>query len=1311
MSKQPVSTGDFNKFAENVKSTYSTKNEIQAANYATKGDLAAYQPIGNYALKSDLSEYQPKGDYAIRSEIKAANYATKDDLGGYQVKGDYALTSALSGYQPKGDYALSNNLTALSNNVNAFNNNVNSFRSEVKAANYATKGDLTAYQPKGDYALTSALTGYQLKGDYASKSDLNAYQVKGDYALTSALTGYQVKGDYASKSDLNAYQVKGDYALTSALTGYQPKGDYALSSTLNNYALKSDIKAAGPGVPGSQGPAGPVGPAGPQGIPGAAGKDGLPGPPGPPGPAGAFAASKFSVNNDDNGLTIKANAEAGKGRMHITSEDELYVLNKKGMVIGKEWGGNGNLNVQGDVTVAGNAFLGGNAKISGGINNIQDTRKNNFLPEQYFARGQGIYREFKESAALDLPVKDGYAHLETIVNWPDFTGGPIYQYAHRGQNEIYMRVSGGDAMKKWGAWSNIAGGGSGGTGSAKIRGNWELRDENGVAVLRNTSSGKDSRYAFFPNELVDVRQNMGATTELRGGQPLKTINNGFRHIIQNLTEDGKLRHTLEADQNMMSVATFDDNGNWNGKHPLRIHRTIPHVDNYNDNKNSYALNAWGVKDGGWGVIFKNGPERDDDGGRKAFTIRNADGNLRLMSNGGNVLIQERNILGEIDSIKATGGAGSIDFDAFSNGNDAQFSKGWQVGGDWPWDPVIRGPGRGGYAHTENKDGLGPDWNDNDTRNRTADIKVPAAMKSGFLFHLPWSNCRHFDIWGVLANGKEVFIRRVNAYQNVRNASTDNLHDAVAVVPIPRVDRFGAIRIKGVRGRIHYMGTGWTKNNLDSYASGADSGFLSSQNIVGQSLVLGTDSAEHPDFAGWTGANFRRRDGQWTHFDWKDDQKNYIRGDTQVDGATNFAKNISVGGKLIAKQICVDENTCVDTQKIIELINIIEMFQKQTSPALQDLKILTQSFMNLSEQDKIIITRPLENILKFISSTAGDGVNPQEMFRIVTLYAKSLLENNIQHPGVREWAKMILNRNSSEEIRPVSAQATAVATNIASNPLFHRIENFDYGGNDIECFTGNKARYDCEDLCSGNPTCKGYNVKKGWGCCLKHTLPTDGIGKNDGFIFGIKDRGQNYHDIPNKDWPGNDIRCFNTQESQNGNTCRVECDKNDNCKGYVVGGWGCCMKHNISGELKQADGMTFRIKSQRKPLELRNALRDNYCLDVPEADMNDRRLQMWDCHGGNNQKWRNVPVEGSPDLIQILNVNSGKCLHMLDNKQVWQGACDQKGSTWRFLPDGKLQHISGQCLDVDGARQDRGTVLKGEICSPPAQNNAQRFRFN
>jgi filamentous hemagglutinin family protein len=69
--------------------------------------------------------------------------------------------------------------------------------------------------------------------------------------------------------------------------------------------------------------------------------------------SGKFAAGKFSVNNDDNGLTIKANAEAGKGRMHVTGEDELYVLNKKGMIVGKEWGGSGNVNIQGSIVAAG----------------------------------------------------------------------------------------------------------------------------------------------------------------------------------------------------------------------------------------------------------------------------------------------------------------------------------------------------------------------------------------------------------------------------------------------------------------------------------------------------------------------------------------------------------------------------------------------------------------------------------------------------------------------------------------------------------------------------------------------------------------------------------------------------------------------------------------------------------------------------------------------------------------------------------------------------------------------------------------------
>jgi hypothetical protein len=41
------------------------------------------------------------------------------------------------------------------------------------------------------------------------------------------------------------------------------------------------------------------------------------------------------------------------GRLHIAGEELLYVLNKSGMIIGKEWGGTGNLHVQGDLLVTG----------------------------------------------------------------------------------------------------------------------------------------------------------------------------------------------------------------------------------------------------------------------------------------------------------------------------------------------------------------------------------------------------------------------------------------------------------------------------------------------------------------------------------------------------------------------------------------------------------------------------------------------------------------------------------------------------------------------------------------------------------------------------------------------------------------------------------------------------------------------------------------------------------------------------------------------------------------------------------------------
>jgi len=47
-----------------------------------------------------------------------------------------------------------------------------------------------------------------------------------------------------------------------------------------------------------------------------------------------------------------------KGRLHITGGELLYLLNKDGVIIGKKWGGNGNLQVQGDAVVQGKLCIG-----------------------------------------------------------------------------------------------------------------------------------------------------------------------------------------------------------------------------------------------------------------------------------------------------------------------------------------------------------------------------------------------------------------------------------------------------------------------------------------------------------------------------------------------------------------------------------------------------------------------------------------------------------------------------------------------------------------------------------------------------------------------------------------------------------------------------------------------------------------------------------------------------------------------------------------------------------------------------------------
>jgi hypothetical protein len=56
----------------------------------------------------------------------------------------------------------------------------------------------------------------------------------------------------------------------------------------------------------------------------------------------------------DGGLTIHS-----RGRMHIAGEELLYLLNKNGVIVGQEWGGNGNLTVEGSEIIGSDLTVGG----------------------------------------------------------------------------------------------------------------------------------------------------------------------------------------------------------------------------------------------------------------------------------------------------------------------------------------------------------------------------------------------------------------------------------------------------------------------------------------------------------------------------------------------------------------------------------------------------------------------------------------------------------------------------------------------------------------------------------------------------------------------------------------------------------------------------------------------------------------------------------------------------------------------------------------------------------------------------------------
>ena len=89
-----------------------------------------------------------------------------------------------------------------------------------------------------------------------------------------------------------------------------------------------------------------------------------------------------------------------------------------------------------------------------------------------------------------------------------------------------------------------------------------------------------------------------------------------------------------------------------------------------------------------------------------------------------------------------------------------------------------------------------------------------------------------------------------------------------------------------------------------------------------------------------------------------------------------------------------------------------------------------------------------------------------------------------------------------------------------------------------------------------------------------------------------------------------------------------------------------------------------------------------CVDVPgSTSTNGTQMQLWDCHGGANQRWTYT-------ANRQLTVNGNKCLD----------ANGQAGQQWNLGSNGAITGVqSGLCLDAVGTGTANGTRIQLYSC--------------
>lgn len=131
------------------------------------------------------------------------------------------------------------------------------------------------------------------------------------------------------------------------------------------------------------------------------------------------------------------------------------------------------------------------------------------------------------------------------------------------------------------------------------------------------------------------------------------------------------------------------------------------------------------------------------------------------------------------------------------------------------------------------------------------------------------------------------------------------------------------------------------------------------------------------------------------------------------------------------------------------------------------------------------------------------------------------------------------------------------------------------------------------------------------------------------------------------------------------------------------------------------------QAPQPPMQYRNPIRDNYCLDVNGSGKRDgEKVQMWDCNGGNNQQFRY-----NPNTLQITALHSNKCLdanNVQNGSIIKQVTCNNNSNQKFTIENETIKPFISQnlCMDVRGGRGDNGTPVQLWECN---NTNAQIWK--